>query len=331
MQKKITSDQQAFSTTMDAMFFLTLISIATVILLPSIMAERQYDSAEYTTKQDIATHTLSALLNSKADTFDYTVDQLSIVPEDPISTLINGSSTIASSHQQKHSTFAEIIAEDLAFSLYDSETNVQTNPSIMMQHKEETNNAISEFLDKSIGGRYNYHLYAIWEPVKDHSLKSAIVIGIEPPVDAIKKSSRISIPTKTRPVKDELLETLNDTTLIANMNATNNTKFQIFQNAFNVTIEIAAHGAANMIPPIPHYIDITNETVEHTEDEIIGSNQKNIEAFLKTTLAEEIELTAFKMANSTDVEQTRQLRDEQVDSIYEMVDHGYAEVTLSIW
>ncbi|NPE31415.1 hypothetical protein HNV12_26355 [Methanococcoides sp. SA1] len=114
LKKNIIHDKHAFSTTMDAIFFLTLISIATVILMPSIMAEIQYDSAEYTTKQDFTAHILSSLLNSKIDAFDYEVEHSGITGTgSPIDKLIKGSSAKPFNKQHNHRTFAEIIAEDL--------------------------------------------------------------------------------------------------------------------------------------------------------------------------------------------------------------------------
>lgn len=331
-KKNIIHDPRAFSTTMDAIFFLTLISIATVILLPSIMAERQYDSAEYTTKQDFTSHILSSLLNSKIDTFGYEVEHSGINGAgSPIDTLINGSSAKPFNKQHKHRTFAEIIAEDMIITLsFNDNGTTQAIDPIAIPHKEQTTIAITNYLDTRIGGRYNYRLHATWEPVEGYPLKSSISIGIKPPIDAVKQSSRITLPTNNRPSKRYLLNTINDTTLTAHLNSSNTTKFSVYYDGFNTTIDTAALSSAQMIPHIAYPFEFNNTTTI-TEQGIIRANQKNIANYLKNSMAEEINNTVSQMANINEINKTRQLRDDQIESIYNKVNKGYVDITLSIW
>jgi hypothetical protein len=331
-KKNMMHDQRAFSTTMDAIFFLTLISIATVILMPSIMAERQYDSAEYTTKQDFTAHILSSLLNSKIDTFDYEVEHSDTNGTgNPIDDLINGSYAKPFNKQHNHRTFAEIIAEDMILTLSFNDNGItQAIDPIATPHKEQTTIAITNYLDTRIGGRYNYQLHTEWEPVEGYPLKSSISIGIKPPIDAVKQSSRVTLPTNNRPSKRYLLNTINDTTLTAHLNSPNTTKFDIYYNSFNTTIDAAALSSAQMIPHIEYPFEFNN-TITITEQEIIRANQKDIANYLKNSMAEEVNNTVSQMANTNDINRTIQLRDDQIESIYNKVNKGYVDITLSIW
>ena len=76
--KNILTDQTAFSSTIDAMFFLVMISIAAILLMPAIMADNQYDAAGYTAIQEFDTHLLESLLSSSADDFEYEITPLYI-------------------------------------------------------------------------------------------------------------------------------------------------------------------------------------------------------------------------------------------------------------
>ncbi|SES81296.1 hypothetical protein SAMN04488587_1152 [Methanococcoides vulcani] len=249
---KLIEDQRAFSSTADALFFLVLISIATVILMPSIMAERQYDAAAYTATQDFDKHLLSSLLNSNVDDFEYEITPLAItgitIPEnalinDPINTMFG--------RQQHHRTFADMIAEDMVLTLAmnGNGTTRYINP-IAQEHKEKTSDAIASYLDTRIGGRYDYHLQANWEPVEDYPLKNSISVGITPPYDAIRQSSRITLPLNTRTSRDELFVNINDSMLEELHNSSNTTKFSAYHEAFNNTIEEASTSTAELITDI---------------------------------------------------------------------------------
>ncbi|WP_135606710.1 hypothetical protein [Methanococcoides sp. NM1] len=281
---KLIEDQRAFSSTADALFFLVLISIATVILMPSIMAERQYDAAAYTATQDFDKHLLSSLLNSNVDDFEYEITPLAItgitIPEnalinDPINTMFG--------RQQHHRTFADMIAEDMVLTLAmdDNGTSRYINP-IAQEHKEKTSDVIASYLDARIGGRYDYHLQANWEPVEDYPLKNSISVGITPPYNAIRQSSRITLPLNTRTSRDELFVNINDSMLEELHNSSNSTKFSAYHEAFNTTIEEASTSTAELITDIVFPSDylrslIRQDITQRTETVFISNPQDDNE------------------------------------------------------
>ncbi|MDI3540352.1 MAG: hypothetical protein PWQ52_1475 [Methanolobus sp.] len=71
-KETLSGNEKAFSSNMDSLIFLLLISISAVILMPAVMAEYQYRSAGYVSLQDTDTLVLSSMLNSRIDEVGYT-------------------------------------------------------------------------------------------------------------------------------------------------------------------------------------------------------------------------------------------------------------------
>ncbi|MEL4305689.1 DUF7284 family protein [Methanococcoides sp. LMO-2] len=283
MQKtNFTEDERAFSTTMDALFFLVLISVATAILLPSITADRQYDAAAYTATQDFDTHLLSSLLNSNVDEFEYEIAPLAIagittlensIVSDPINTMF--------ARQHKHRTFADMIAEDMLLTLAIEEegSSKYINP-IAQDHKTQTSTAIASYLEKRTAGRYEYHLEANWEPVEDYTLKSYVSVGMKPPYDAVRQSSRITLPLNQRTSRDELILTIDDSLLEDLHNSSNITKYTTYSAAFNDTIEEASLATAKTITGIIFPADylrslLRQDPSQNSKNAFIGAPQED--------------------------------------------------------
>ncbi|MGM0770884.1 MAG: DUF7284 family protein [Halobacteriota archaeon] len=283
MQKnKFTEDQRAFSTTIDALFFLVLISVATAILLPSITADRQYDAASYTATQDFDTHLLSSLLNSNLDEFEYEINTLAItgitipknsIMSEPMNTMFG--------RQQKHRTFADMIAEDMILTLENggNGSSKYINP-IAQDHKEQTTTTIASYLDKRTSARYEYHLEANWQPVEDYPLKSYFSVGMKPPYDAVRQSSRITLPINQRIARDELLLTIDDSLLEDLHNSSNTTKYTTYRAAFNDTIKEASLSTAEIITEIVFPTDflrslIRQDSTYSSKNEFISSPKEN--------------------------------------------------------
>ncbi|NYT19961.1 MAG: hypothetical protein GKC08_06715 [Methanosarcinales archaeon] len=296
---KFIEDQRAFSSTADALLFLTLISIATVILMPSIMAERQYDAAAYTATQDFDTHLLSSLLNSNVDDFEYEITPLAIagitIPEN---TLISDPVNSMFGKQHHHRTFADMIAEDMVLTLAvdNNGTSQYINP-IAQQHKERTSAAIASYLDTRVGGRYDHHLEANWEPVKDYPLKSSISVGITPPYDAVRQSSRITLPLNTRTSRKELFANINDSLLEGVHNSSNTTKFMAYHEAFNNTIEEASTSTAEIITDIVYPSDYLREMI--TQDQLQSSKSGFISTPQEDIHEPEMLIVAYVLNYST--------------------------------
>ncbi len=242
-------NDRAMSSILDALFFLMLISIATVILFPSIMADRQYDAAEYTAVRDLDTHLLSSLLSSEAGSFDYQIDPLAIanlsIPNssltaDPVDTMFG--------KQQHHRTYADLITEDILLGLgvVENGTYKSLNP-VAQQHGPQTKQALRQYLDQKLGGRYEYNLEARWQPVKGFPVESQIIVGNMPPDDAIRQSAMLTLPLQKQVDKEEITQKLNDSYLEQTASYTNSTKAALYKEAFNSSITVASTSSATLI------------------------------------------------------------------------------------
>ncbi len=248
--KNIFTDRMAFSSTIDAMFFLVMISIAAVILLPSIMADNQYDAAGYTAIQEFDTHLLESLLSSNADEFEYEIAPLAVVNISiPSNSITQGPMKTLFGKEQNHRTFSDIVAESMALNLMmeNNGSRVYLNP-ISKEHSTATTAMMQSYLDSKIGGRYNYRFEAHWYPVSGFPLGSDIIVGDTPPHDAIRQNTKLTLPFIFVASKNDILETVNDSVLADALGSSSNeTMRAVLYDGFNDSLDTAARGSAEMI------------------------------------------------------------------------------------
>jgi hypothetical protein len=251
MKNNIIQNETAFSSTLDAIFFLVLISISAVILLPNIAAEDQYQTAGYISTQEMDTHLLNSILSSKLDTFKYTLKPAELAGYNlsiPNSSMMKNIEETLYQREQKHRTFADIIAENLVLSLEirNNGTNTPLNP-MTAKHKIEAEAVMETFLEREIGGRYNYRLEARWYPVNDY-IGSEIIIGDIAPDDAIRQNTKISLPLEPLFSRNHIFDSMNDSTF-QNILASGNPEYEL-HNGFNGSIDIASFYAAQTVTNI---------------------------------------------------------------------------------
>ena len=123
------AEYSGYSTVFDALFLLVLVSLAGVLLMPSLQAEKQYVAAGYVTSSELDTYVLESLLSCKLDDFEYEITPLSALNISmPENSVVKNTSHTLFEKEQKHRTFADMIAEYLALSLTLS-NNVSNNSS----------------------------------------------------------------------------------------------------------------------------------------------------------------------------------------------------------
>ncbi len=248
--KNILTDQTAFSSTIDAMFFLVMISIAAILLMPAIMADNQYDAAGYTAIQEFDTHLLESLLSSSADDFEYEITPLAVVNISiPSNSITQGPVKTLFGKEQNHRTFSDIVAESMALNLMmeNNGSRIYLNP-IAKEHSTATTAMMQSYLDSKIGGRYNYRFEAHWYPVSGFPLGSDIIVGDTPPHDAIRQNAKLTLPFTYVASKYDIFETVNDSVLADALGSSSNeTMRAVLHNGFNNSINTAAKGSAEMI------------------------------------------------------------------------------------
>lgn len=191
------SDKGAISSTIDVMFFLVMVSLSTVVLMP-VMLSSSHNAAV----QDVAAYRfdgqlLQSLLDSRVENFEYMVvpSELSscVVPSESSASICRSNDIFAKQHAGR--TFADLIAEGMMFSLRieDNGTYCYLHP-FGNEYSKATERELQEYLNRRIGGRYNYRLQANWQPVAGCGPSSQLAVGMVPPARSFRQSVPISVP-----------------------------------------------------------------------------------------------------------------------------------------
>jgi hypothetical protein len=251
-QETLVTDCFCYSTVFDALFLLVLISLAGVLLMPSLQAEKQYSAAGYVTSSELDTYVLESLLSCKLEDFEYEISPMSAlnisVPENSV--VENPSQTLFGK-EQKHRTFADLISEYLTLSLKISHNDSNNSSSVPLNslaadYRSRDSETISAYLDQKVAGRFSYSLEAYWQPVEAFPMESELIIGKKPPANAIRQSAMLSMPLyASNPSRDTLLACVNDSVLEASLNSSDEEASKALFQAFNASLEAAAQEGAN--------------------------------------------------------------------------------------
>lgn len=268
-QNTLFTECLGYSTVFDALFLLVLISLAGVLLMPSMQAEKQYSAAGYVTSSELDTYVLESLLSCKLEDFEYEISPLSAlnISTSENSVVENPSHTLFAK-EQKHRTFADLIAEYLSLSLKlsnNGSNNGSNNNSNNGSNNSPNNGSsvilnplaagyslrdsevISAYLDQKVAGRFSYRFEAYWHPVEAFPMGSELIIGEEPPANAFRQSTKLSMPLyASAPSKDALLACVNDSTLETSLNSSDEEASRLLFQAFNASLDIAAQEGAEI-------------------------------------------------------------------------------------
>jgi len=111
-----------------------------------------------------------------------------------------------------------------------------------------TEEAIRNYLDSRIGGRYHYRFEAHWYPVSGYTTGSDIEIGEPVPIDAFRQGSRVSLPLASSPSYSEIFDSMNITTFMDAVNSSDPSAH--LHEGYNKSIETASMSAAETITSV---------------------------------------------------------------------------------
>lgn len=192
------SDTRGFSTTIDVLIFLVLISIASVILLPTITGNIQVNSVIDSKSQSQSSRMLTTILNGRIDEFEYMTagEQVDSIagPFNKSSLYMTGKKLILG-RELKHRTFADIAAEDAAaqWIIYPNGKRIQLN-FIMTNYTRSLDGAIKEYLESQIADRYSYNFTVVWRPIVNVPVGSDVSIGEQVPDNAFVETAFVTMP-----------------------------------------------------------------------------------------------------------------------------------------
>lgn len=267
---KLIAECSGYFTVFDALFLLVLISLAGILLMPSMQAEKQYYAAGYVTSSELDVYLLESLLSCKLEDFEYEISPLAslniTIPENSV---VENSSHSLFGKEQKHRTFADLVAEYLALSLAISNNDslVFLNP-LATDYSSRNAEAISAYLDQKAAGRFSYRFEAYWHPVEVFPVQSELIIGKEPPANAIRQSTKLSMPLyASTPSKAVLLAPVNDSVLKDSLNSSDEEASKILFQAFNSSLDAAALEGAEVLTGLLFPSDYFGSGFGHENEE----------------------------------------------------------------
>lgn len=268
------SDTRGFSTTFDVLIFLVLISIAAVILLPTITGNIQVKSVIDSKSQSQSSRVLTTILNGRMDEFEYTPagEQLDAIagPVNDSPVYVAGKKLILG-RELKHKAFADIAAEDAAaqWVIYHNGERIQLN-ILLTNYTSSLDSAMKEYLDRQIGDRYRYNLTVVWRPIVNAPLGGDIRIGEQVPDNAFVETAYITMPYKVEFSRERVEMIVNESfnTTFGNISST----FAYLKTDSSNRTQIEAEISQEIFDSINSTIDeavviLMNETVVPVIDE----------------------------------------------------------------
>lgn len=275
-------ESSGYSTVFDALFLLVLISLSAIILMPSLHADEQYTAAGYVTSSELDTYLLESLLSCKLEDFEYEISPLSVVnisaPENsiverPVHTLFG--------KEQKHRTFADLTAEYLAISLrlQGNSSSYFLNP-LSEDYSDQASETITAYLDRKAAGRFSYRFEAYWCPLEALTMGSELIIGEEPPVNAIRQSAKLSMPLYAgTPSRASLFACVNDSILEASLNSSDEEASTALFQAFNASLDAAslegAETAVDLLFPSDYSGSVSGEEADESFETLLYGVSEN--------------------------------------------------------
>jgi hypothetical protein len=278
----LAAECSGYSTVFDALFLLVLISLAGVVLMPSMHAEKQYYAAGYSTSSELDAYLLESLISCKLEDFEYEISPLAALNISiPQNSVIENSAHALFGKEQKHRTFTDLVAEYLALSLAisNNDSPVFLNP-LAAGYSSRNAEAISVYLDQKAAGRFSYRFEAYWRPVEVFPIQSELIIGEEPPANAIRQSTKLSMPLyASTPSKAALLASVNDSVLEASINSSDEEASKMLFQAFNASLDAAALEGAEAVTgllfPSDYFGSIFGEETEESFQTLLYGVSEN--------------------------------------------------------
>lgn len=207
--------EDAYSTLLDSLLFLVMVSIASLMLMPALMGSAQIKSAGEVQSQSHSSMILLTVLNGRVDELDYRVGGEQM---DALASAAGYGSAVSESEsvykkvtqwlagrEPRHKTFADLAAESVAsqFTIYLNGSSIKLN-FLTGDFNSTATQKLEEYMDVQIGGMYNYRFDMVWHPFPSAPLGGEIKIGGTPPENAYATSAYITMPYHTTLTRDKI-------------------------------------------------------------------------------------------------------------------------------
>jgi hypothetical protein len=174
----------------DAVLFLVMVSLAGVILLPVLRTNIALESSVDKHREQVVDETLHTFLVTRSDSFTYRFcgnlidDVAGHIGIDNSSDGLYGSLTEwLLAHEQRHKTYAALLAENLGcqFQLPVTFFGINRLNIFTGDFDQQLRNETKRFFSSSFGEKYRYNLTAWWHPIKGIAFGGEFSVGERPP------------------------------------------------------------------------------------------------------------------------------------------------------
>jgi hypothetical protein len=198
-------DTRAYSTIIDAIIFLAMVSVCALILSAAISSAERARAESDTSMRSLASSTLASMETAKVDYFQYRIlgDRTDQVAQacgiDPEAKLYRDTANALLGRGNRHKTVMELAAEDAAcqFTLHYDNNTLKLNP-LTGDYDRQTSALVDGFVRGRIDERYGYQFSLRWVPFSGVPLEGSIVSGESPPEGAASASAYVTMPYATR-------------------------------------------------------------------------------------------------------------------------------------
>lgn len=199
-------DEKGFSSSIDALLFLVLVSVSAVVLALAMVGNSQVTAVHASNAAEHNSQVLLSLQNGRVDDFSYAVggaqmDMLvngTLGPDAVDSGIYLAGKEMVAGRELKHKTFADLAAESVAsqFNIYHDGSTVKLN-LLTDEYRANMDAQMRDYLDMQIGDRYCYNISVVWRPFRDVPIGGETHIGTQVPETAYVESIWITMPYHT--------------------------------------------------------------------------------------------------------------------------------------
>jgi hypothetical protein len=208
-------DERAYSTIIDAIIFLAMVSVCAAILGAAISSVERGRAETDMSMQKLASSTLESMGTAKVDYFQYRIlgDRADQIAQacgiDPQAKLYKDTVNAVLGRGNRHKTVMELTAEDAAcqFTLRYQNNTLKLNP-LTGDYDRQTSTLVDSFVRDRIDSRYGYQFSLRWVPFAGVPLEGSVVSGKTPPEGAASTASYITMPFVTS-IDKNAIETVN--------------------------------------------------------------------------------------------------------------------------
>ena len=198
--RRFKSNCFAMSIMYDAVFFITMVSISGVVLIPALTSNVAVDTSVEKHREEIVDEALLMLMTSRVDNFEYVfagsqidgIASVAGVDVDDKDGLYNSITTQMLGKEQVHKTYADLCVENLVsqIKIFDCRVNIFTE-----DYDNALKNRLSTLLNGYLGDKYKFNISVQWHPVNGISFGGELFIGHKPPkTDTYVAKSFVTMP-----------------------------------------------------------------------------------------------------------------------------------------